>query len=45
MLVGVKMGYDKAENKLTIERYAQDPVRLTNIQLHEKHAKEKSTDR
>ena len=45
LLAGVKMGYDKAKNKLTVERYAMDPVRLTNIQLHEKHKKEKTTDR
>ena len=45
LLVGVKLSYDKAKNQLTVERYGQDPVRLTNIELHEKHKKEKTTDR
>jgi hypothetical protein len=34
LLVGVKMGFDKDKKQLTVERYAQDPVRLTNIELH-----------
>jgi hypothetical protein len=45
LLVGVKLGFNKEKKQLTVERYAQDPVRLTNIELHEKHKKEKTTDR
>ena len=33
LLVAVKLGFDKEKKQLTVERYAQDPVRLTNIEL------------